>query len=292
MPYLLLAGLLVWAFGFPLPAAAGLPSSVGLSLSGNDDGRRDAWLDADLALRENARLSLGLGRSEGDDAAYDTRSWLVGLSSDPLADVAHGLEYVYWGNEDTLTSRTIRLLLDINLADGFLGLRPEYRELGLVTSDTCRRVSRLCPDKVHVKSPGVTLDGGYYWGDWGLTAVYAWHDYDRDVSVLAEERLLADEALRRYVTFYFATPTLDMATSFEDHRFGLGAQYFVGEMLLSVDASRSVSGVDGAITRSLFAALSGDLGRHWAFSLSAGRLASDAVDVVTLYAGAGLRWRW
>lgn|GEM_PF-5221043 len=285
---------LLFGLAVGLPVAAGpLSSSLGVSLSAGDDGRRDLWLDADLALPGDARLTLGTGRSQTDDGdtAYDTRSWLVGLSSDPLADISHGAEYAYWGNEDTLTSRTFRLLLVINRPAWSLGLRPQYRDLGLVTSQRCR-LSLRCPDKVHVHSPGLALDAGYYLGEWGFTAAYAVHDYDRDVSTLAGETLQANALLRRVVTYYFATPTLDMATSFEDHRFGLGVQRYLGDALLALDASRSVSSVDGAVTRVLSASLSADLAAHWALSLSAGRLQSDAVDLATLFAAAGLRWRW
>lgn len=268
----------------PLPASDELPSLLSVEWSAGDGGRRDLYLDIDLAIGGPRLLfSAAQTRVDNEFSAYTTQSFLIGMVNNPLQMLNYGVELERWGREGHITSTTVRGFLAYNSLDWSIALRPQRRSIVLSPSDRCRRFS-ACPDEWQVESRGIRIDGNYYWRAWGLALGLSAHDYDRDLSPLANN----PRAIR-----LFSPLTLELAMGFEDYGISAGLRYAFRDVLLSLDEYRSVSAVDGLASWLTSVRLSIDLDRQWYLRLNGGLLRMpDIDDSSTLYAGVGAAYSW
>ncbi len=279
-----LCGLALLCAGAPLAASDELPSQLSVEGSAGDDGRRDLYLDLDLAIG-GPRLLFSAAQAHIDNefSNYTTQSFLVGMVNDPLRVLNYGVELEQWGRAGHITSTTVRGLLAWNGLDWRLAVHPQWREIMLSTSDLCRRFPR-CPDHWRIESPGIRLDASYYWQSWGVSLGYAVHDYDRDLTPLASNPW----AIR-----LFSPLALELVMGFEDYGIGAGLRYASSRVLLSVDEYRSVSAVDGLASWLTSVRLSIDLDRQWRLRLNGGLLRLPEISGGnTLYAGLGAAYSW
>lgn len=283
-PAPLLWGLVLLGASAPLPASDELPSLLSVEWSAGDDGRRDLYLDLDLAIG-GPRLLFSVAQTHIDNefSNYTTQSFLVGMVNDPLRTLNYGVELEQWGRAEHINSTTVRGLLAWNSLDWSLAVRPQWREITLATSDLCRR-SPACPADWRIESHGVRIDANYYWQYWGFTLGYAVHDYDRDLAPLASN----PRAIR-----LFSPLALELAMGFEDYGIGAGLRYAFRSVLLSLDEYRSVSAVDGLASWVTSVRLSIDLDRQWRLRLNGGLLRMPAISGGSiLYAGLGAAYSW
>lgn len=283
----LLAVLISTTLSAPLFAADSLPSSLTLSGSADDNGGRDAFVDIDLGLpaMHNLRLSLmaGQSRSHSNGQDYDTRDYLLGLSSDPLNDISTGIEYEYWGDEGALITRTWRASLSFNEADWSFALQPQYRDIRLFTSPACQQFPR-CPSRFDTSSVGLAANLGLYRGPWSANLSYSVHDYEHQVSVLA-----TDPRMWRI----FSIPSQELATGFDDYRLGLAVYYSPDWGSLGLDEQYSESAVDGTKSYMTTLSLMTHLSDDWSLRLRGGALTvPDTSGGDSLFAGASLTYSW
>ena len=279
-----LCGLALLCASVPLPALDELPSLLSMEWSAGDDGRRDLYLDLDLAIG-GPRLLFSAAQTHIDNAFsnYTTQSFLVGIVNDPLQTLNYGAELEQWGRAGDISITTVRGFLAYNSLDWRLALRPQWREIVLATSDLCRRFPR-CPDEWRIESHGVRIDANYYWQSWGFSLGYSVHGYDRDLSPLAND----PRAIR-----LFSPLALELAMGFEDYGISAGLRYAFRHTLLSVDEYRSVSAVDGFASWLTSVRLAIDLDRQWRLRLNGGLLRLPEISGgSTLYAGVGAAYSW
>jgi hypothetical protein len=261
------------------------PSYLGLDWSGDEDGGDNLALDLDLTLPANGRLVLSAGesRTASDGVTITTRSYLIGLNSDPLAPFAAGLEAEHWGDKDALVSDTLRLVLTLNGEHWSLSLRPQRRTHTLYTDPLLP--CPACQPRYEVQSTAVAVDASYFSdGPWSLSAGYTRHEYDRDVSNLARYPRLA--------RFLFTPTTLNLANGFQDYRLSLGASYAATWGLVGYDWLKSVSKVDGAVTYVNTVSVATDLSAQWSLRLHGGWQQDGATNQSLGFGGAGLSYSW
>ncbi len=281
---LLCTSVLLLCASASLLASDELPSLLSVEWSAGDDGRRDRYLDIDLAIGGPRLLfSVAQMRIDNEFSDYSTQSFLIGMVNDPLQVLNYGAELEQWGREGHITSITLRGFFAYNSLDWTLVVRPQWRNIVLSASDRCRRFP-ACPDEWQIESYGLRTDASYYWRTWGLALGLSVHDYDRDLTPLATN----PRAIR-----LFSPLALELAMGFEDYGISVGLRYAFPRALLSVDEYRSVSAVDGLASWLTNVRLSIDLERQWRLRLNGGLLRMpDIDDGSTLYAGVGAVYSW
>ena len=269
--------LLLW--GPPLAAAPSLSLDLDLDEAG---GWRQA-LQAGLPAPGQGRLDLYLDRqrSEGSEGHLDTRTWRLGLSSDPLADLVAGVEYEEWGQAGALGSETLRGVLGLYRGAWYLGLEPQARFLRLYLADwAAARVNRAY---WRLEGRDLTLRLGYTGGGpFSLAAAWSRSTYSEDLHLLVD-RLLVSLAL---------TPeTLDLAAGLDAWRSRLEGRYRRGPWSLGLALERARSAVDDALADAMTLHLGRRLGRRWTLRLRLGLQDLGYTGSRAWFAGGGVDWR-
>lgn len=259
------------------------PSYLGVEWGTDEDGGSSLSADTDLTLPGNARLMLAASetRTPGDISDVTTRSWLVGFGSDPLAVFSAAVEVEHWGDEGAFVSDTWRLNLGLNGEYWSFHLRPQQSTHTLYVESSCT----VCPSRVEVNGTAVAVDAAYYSdGPWSFNMGYMKHDYDRDVSVLAQHP--------RLMQLMFSPATLNLANGFQDYQVSLGLSYAESWGVLGYDWLKSVSKVDGAVTTMNSVSYSTSLSEQWRLRLHAGRQQNEDTGSSLVFGGAGLTYNW
>jgi hypothetical protein len=269
--------------------ASELPSVVSFEGGGDANGSHDSYLDLDYGFESGPRLLFSLASNRSDSQnnsatrAIITKTSLIGFRTDPLEMVGAGADLEHWGEESTLTTDTLRAVLDINLESLSLSFRPEWRSLTF-TTDCIALIIANCKPEVKVDSTGMAIDASYYTdGPWAFSLGYAKHDYDRKI-----------EALGQYPVFelIFSAATLDLATGFEDYRNSVGVSYIYHDSLWSFTYLKSVSKVSGAASFVNVLRFSTKINESWRLRLRAGSQANEDKSERVGFAGAGLAYSW
>lgn len=261
------------------------PSYLGVELGSDEDGGSNTYVDLDLTLPANARLRLSTAesRTAGKSSDITTRSYLVGVASDPLALFSAGVEFEHWGDEGDLVSDTWRLDLGLNGERWAFHVRPQRRTHTLYTDPAVP--CAVCPARIEVESRGVAVDAAYFSeGPWSANAGYAKHDYDDKLSGITTHPRLAN--------LLFTPTTLNLANGFQDYQVSLGVSYAESWGVAAYDWVKSVSKLDGAVTYVNTASFSRSLAEQWRLRLSAGwQVAEDSNDSLA-FGGLGLTYSW
>ncbi len=265
--------------------AAALPSVLSFGGGGDANGSRDQYLDLDAGLVGDGRLLLSLARnrSAGQDNPITTDTALLGLRTDPLADLSVGVDLERWGEEDRLIADTLRVVAEFNLRYWQVSLRPQWRTLTFTTDCVALLLPR-CNAEEEVKSRGLGLDVSYFTeGPWSFSLGLARHEYDREIQALAQ-----------YPVFelIFSAATLDLSAGLEERRSSLGVSYFSDGHLWSVSWLKSVSAVTGDATLIGTLRFSTDLSAHWRLRLNLGSQGLEGSNERVGFAGAGLAYSW
>ena len=252
---------------------------------GDANGSKDSYLDLDYSLPSGYRLlfSAGSNRSDSQDNPITTKSSLLGFRSDPLKKFSAGVDLEHWGDKDSLTTDTVRLVLDVGTDNWLFSLRPQWRTLTF-TTDCIALIIANCKPEEQVKSSGTAIDINYFTdGPWGFSLGYAKHDYDRKV-----------EALWQYPVFQlvFSAATLDLAAGLEDYRNSLGVSYASTSSLWSFTHLKTVSRVSAATTFVTTLRFSTDINEHWRLRLRAGKQVNEDKTDQVGFAGAGFAYTW
>jgi len=280
LSYLLGATLFV-----PVAQAEGLPSSISFGAGGDAEGSRDRYLDLDYAFVDDTRLlfSTSSNRSDSQNNPFITRTVLLGLRTDPLAQVSGGIDLEHWGEEDTLVTDTLRGVVDANLQHWQFSLRPQWRTLTF-TTDCAAIILAKCDPEVEVKSTGAAVDVSYFSeGSWSFSLGFARHHYDKDIQALAQ-----------YPVFQliFSAATLDLSAGLEERRSSASVSYFSGDNLWGFSWMKSVSAVSGETSFVYALRYSTDLNKQWRLSVNVGGQTLKNSDDHVGFAGAGMTYRW
>ena len=262
-----------------------LPSVVSFEGGGDAEGSRDHYFDVDYGLSAGSRLILSFGsnRSAAQDDPITTRSTLLGFRTDPMARLSAGVDLEHWGEEDTLVTDTLRLVMEMNLEQWSFSLRPQWRTLTF-TTDCIAVLLPNCDPEAKVKSTGSAFDVSYYTdGPWSFSMGFARHRYDKEV-----------EALAQYPWFQlvFSAATLDLATGLEDRRSTFGVTYVKGDSLWGMSWLKSVSKLTGDASVVNTLRYSTDLNAQWRLRLRLGSQALEDGSGRVGFSGVGLAYSW
>lgn len=262
-----------------------LPSAIYFEGGGDSEGSRDYYLDLDYGFSTGARLLLssGANRSAAQDDPITTRSVSLGFRTDPLARLGAGVDLEHWGKEDTLVTDTLRLVMEMNLAQWSFSLRPQWRTLTFST-DCIARLLPNCDPEAEVKSTGSAFDVSYFTdGPWSFSLGFAKHDYDKQV-----------EALAQYPWFQlvFSAATLDLATGLEERRGSFTVAYASADSLWGVSWLKSVSKLTGDASLVSTLRYSTDLNENWRLRLRIGSQSLEDGSGRVGFSGIGLAYSW
>ena len=263
---------------------AQLPSVVSIEVSGDDQEHRDAYLDMDVGLHNESRLLLSTGINDSINAdEVVTRQALIGLRTDPLRKFSGGFDLEYWGEDDTFTIDTLRLVLDVNTEHWAFSLKPQWRTLVFFT-DCLEFIFPKCRPEVIVKSFGYLLNMGYYTnGPWSFSLAYAKHDYNREV-----------ESLDDYPVFelLFSASTMELASGLEDYRAQFSVAYSWDEQTVGLNRFKSVAKVDGVESLVTTLRYSTALDSRWRLRLRGGVQSFSGGQGSMSFGSAGLSYSW
>ena len=260
-----------------------LPSVISFEGGGDSEGSRYHYFDVDYGFSSGSRLllSFGANRSAAQDDSITTRSTLLGFRTDPLKRLSAGVDLEHWGEEDTLVTDTLRLLMEMNLAQWSFSLRPQWRTLTFFP-DCMTFVSLDC--EVEVKSTGTAFDVNYYTdGPWSFSMGFANHQYDKNIEALAQYPIFQ---------FIFSAATLDLATGLEDRRSSFAVFYASGDSLWGISWLKSVSKLTGDASVVSTLRYSTDLNAQWRLRLRLGRQALEDGSGRVVFSGVGLAYSW
>ena len=260
-----------------------LPSVVSFEGGGDAEGSRDHYFDIDYGLSSGSRLllSFGANRSAAQDDPITTRSTLLGFRTDPMKRLSAGVDLEHWGEEGTLVTDTLRLVMEMNLAQWSFSLRPQWRTLTFFP-DCITFVSLDC--EVEVKSTGSAFDVSYYTdGPWSFSMGFANHHYDKKVEALAQYPIFQ---------FIFSAATLDLATGLEERRGSFAVTYVNGDSLWGMSWLKSVSKLTGDTSVVNTLRYSTGLTAQWRLRLRLGSQALEDGSGRVGFSGVGLAYSW
>lgn len=255
-----------------LDAALGLALPSVLQLAGgiDSDGGRDARIDLDIGLTGGERLLLALGQRQSDDdgAALEPRTLEIGLASDPLDRTSLTLSWEEWGQDDAVTTRTLRGRIAWSLGDWRLSLAPSMRTIRIFFAAP---VSRLdLGDDIEIGSQGLALGAGVYLGSrLYLAGDYFSNEYTSDPP---------PSALQNAPAAIISDATLSLASGLEKRGGGMVLRLAQAWGIVGLRWAQSVSAVDEALTRSLSASIEIELTPTLTGILGVGQQTTDGED--------------
>ncbi|MCG7903851.1 MAG: hypothetical protein JAY60_15680 [Candidatus Thiodiazotropha weberae] len=285
---LLICGLIADAQGAPLEwdwlDELGPPAQSSLTVNfGADDA--DGWsrqFDLSLAGPLYSRFDFFYGESyiESDQAQLETDYYSLGVTTDPLAEIAVSAGFEEWGDDEALTIETLWLGFTMNLGDFSVTLMPQQRDIRLQVTEWYRRRA----DHVDLESRDIGLMLDYYAADgWLFHGSYFNYDYSKNISRL-------DEDYR--VVYIFPLDTLDLASGLDDYRYSIGIGKLLGEMNIDLAWSRGRSAVDGNYASLTSLSLDIPLNDQFSFNLMGGIQDVDYAEEKILFSNIGLSLFW
>ena len=258
-----------------------LPSVLSLSYGADVDGGRNLFVSSNLRLNRYLRLTLTYGDSNQNSNVsvvdLDTKTYLAGLTLVADPDFSAGFEYEYWGEEDSLITKTGRLVFDVGIGDWMLTAAPEMRKITVYFSNTSRDLDS--------KALAVTL--GYYgWEKLSFSVGYTKYDYEKDVSKL-DLNLFQLIALGRERALAIAT--LQNAT--DDHVWIAEASYYAQSAILGINWVQTVNAIDESTSYVTSGFITAEINANWTVNFNAGWL-EDVENETSEFASVGLSYYW
>ncbi len=272
-----------------------LPSSSVTLEAGKDsaDGN-EAYLDLDLGFKNGLHLRgmVGRNKQEFNTEVFETRSRLIGVSSDYGAPFVAGFDFEYWGNAETLETHTKRFKLGANTDNWYVQLIYEDRTTRLYTNGTYTgpfgRVYNL-PDYVEIDSSGTGLNiSNYSFYPWAVTISYIKYSYNS----FANNRDVSELAGNQNATIFFSLPTLGMATGLESWRRSGDIGYNFDWGTIGVSGSQSESAVDESIASTGSVYLIWEFSRDWSSTFTWGESGTDTTDETVRFGRVAVTHRW
>ena len=274
----------------PNAPAAELPASSLTLEAGKDSAdSKEAYLDLDLGFNNGLHLRGMTGRSRQQLAGdvVETRSRLLGISSDYAAPFVVGFDYEYLGDTSFLETRTRRFKLGANSDDWYVQIIYEDRRSQVPTDGSLiffrGKLIRL-PDLFEVNSTGKGVDINYYgFYPWSVRIAYIRYDYEGVVSTLENY----PQAAKRFTYL-----TNDTVTGLESWRRSADLGYNFDWGTLGVAGSQSESVLDKSIASTGSVYLVWDMERDWSTTFTAGKSAVDTAADTTSFGRVALSYRW
>ncbi len=265
-------------------------SSISLEAGKDSTDSKEAYVDLDLGFKNGLHLRgmAGGNRPAADADVFETHSRLAGISSDYAAPLVAAFDYEYWGNDQTLETRTRRFKLGVNTNDWYVQLIYEDRQTTINANGGVvffRGKYYQLPDSYEVDSTGRGINISYYGlYPWSVSASYIEYEYDRDVTSLVNYPKLMQAI--------FPASSLGMASGLEAWRHSGDLSYNFKWGAIGVNGSQSESVVDKSIASTGSMYLVWDMDRDWSMTFTAGQSGIDTSSDTTTFGRVALTHRW
>jgi hypothetical protein len=268
----------------PLALLAGLGASglraeqswlLGVAAQIDEEKNESLLATANWGVAEATWLSFSAGQSRADETAADVEATTLEAAVDHRFGLV-GVEFAaqLWGDPDSVESTDLSGTVYFQ-GDSFrVGLGLTQRDIDIVFTLT-GPLGRTFERKAPVGAGGMALTFRYTFNErWQLFAAHSEFDYDRDLSLLPRIDRLN----------FLSTSALTLADSFIEDLTSVGAEWAGAKRIVSFDASRDTSAVDGTSLSSLNAAVLFPVGARFDLELNLGRSDSDLLGS-NLYGG-------
>lgn len=262
-------------------------SSLTFEVGADSESGQEAYLDLDTAMKNgmHIRWMSGGNRLDDESETFETRSRMIGISSDYSAPFVIGFEFDYWGNQDTVETRTRRLKAGFNSADWYLEFNYEAR----VTRFYLSGVLSLIADYAELDSSGAGLNISLFALDpFNISVSYTKYEFE----TFARGQPITALAGNRYAELYFSPATLGMATGLESWRNSLDLSYNFARGVVGISGSQSESAVDESLSSTGTVYLLVNINRSWSSTLSWGKSNTDTSDIEVTFFRAAVTHRW
>ncbi|MDH5443990.1 MAG: hypothetical protein OEY52_00445 [Gammaproteobacteria bacterium] len=265
-------------------------SAITFEIGQDTDDSQEAYLNVDTGLENGVHIKWMSGgtRLPAESDIFETRSRSIGISSPYGKKVVAGFDYDYWGNPDTIETRTRRFKLGTNTEDWYVQLVYEDRVTRLRTNGSFinrRGVVVDLPDTADINSNGRGLDISFYgFFPFSINLSYMEYDYDKDLTAVAKHP--------DFLLILFPASTLSMTTGLESWRRSGDISYSFEWGTFGISGSQSESVVDESIasTGSLYLIL--DINKNWSSTFTWGESGTDTSDETVRFARLGITHRW
>jgi len=256
-------------------------SMLTIGVGADGQGTLDSYIDLEIGFKSwLLNFFYAENNTPYDKTSTDTRSYLLGVSSNPINDFFIGGEYGYWGRNGELTINSLAGVMGLNFSDWSVSLLPQLRAIKLYTIG--RLASRI--PQINIGSPGYGVNATYYgFADWIFSAGYFLNYYSENL------RRLADSPLIIYI---FSPSTLQLASGFEKSGLTFDATYILNHGTIGVDLLRSRSAIDNSVSNVIATSASWDLFSAWQLQLRIGAQGVSYDDSIISFAGLAVSYRW
>ncbi len=118
-----------------------IPNYLSIDYGLDNDHGRSTFIFANLGLTARDRLLFGVGKQEEtvsrSEEALDNKTYLLGYNYLPYSLAQIGIEYEFWGDNDKVTTDSLRITLAINVAKFAVVLTPEFRKIKVNNDSQC-----------------------------------------------------------------------------------------------------------------------------------------------------------
>lgn len=240
------------------------PSSVNLTVTGDNAGGQGAEISAELIATENIRWNIGVGNSSIKNEATatakkTTQNFLAGVDYHWNEYFETGIQISNWGLRDELVHRALYIPLSVTYQDFDFLLRPGAGEVEFETS-TLRTREFLFEDSSFLISAGYTFIKYLHIG-----LAHETHNYEHKNGVEFSS-LSSDLA-----AVFFSEATLSLALSILKERNSLEVSYAFESFDLGFATGRIESAFDGSYSRYAEVFSSFAVTKNWLLSGALGR---------------------
>jgi hypothetical protein len=252
---------------------ANAPSSISIDAGTDSEDVASVTVALDVGLPNALRIQSGFANTwqRSATARQTGTAFWIGAASDPLATLAYGARYERMNSSDLVYSDTVDASLAWSPSNWEFSWYPGYRTISVQRP--------LQQDTVRIRNPGLGFQIGYHWNSVSLSGRHDTARYYSGVESLSGLTAEEQRALARDGQLY------------TEHRNAVVASLHGERGSLSVQASRSVSVIDGNVERGLTVDATVHVSRDFDVRGYAGGTRND-LDEDFYFGGLGIAMLW
>lgn len=260
-----------------------LPSVISVEFGADSEKGQDLDLFGDFTINAQHRWSAGYSDNNSTVATSDedleTNTLTVGYTYLHGSSLQFGIQYEEWGDENKLTTDTLRLDMVMDLSSKFtLSVLPQRSDIVVYGSEDIGNSGKTKETVADLRSNGIGLGLHYFHSSqWSYSVSYHVYDFSEDPETLADEDDIIALARIQMVA-------IDKQQAFSVH-------YQVDTELYSVSWARSTSAIESAQSTLTSIGVSSDILDEWTMGITAG-WQNNFDDTTTGFMSGSLSYYW
>ena len=261
-------------------AQATTSSSLSAEAGADNNSGRNYYVSGKHNFSNRLQISAGAGKSQFTDTAgmqLDSKSYIVGIKSDPAALFSIGLDRSHAQQTGNLDIDSTILTLELNTLDWNAYISPESRDISLNTN--------INQQDYNFSSNGYLIGFGYYgWDPVYVSWSHSSHDYPSKITNFDSRPVLSN--------YVFGTDTVNQLFALEDWRNTFEIGYLFTNASIAFNHSSGRSAVDQSISIVNKIYYSYRLSSNWLMNTTLGRSYLDTNNTRTTFGSLGLTYKW